>query len=208
MRHRSIHHGCCGVFMDRGGQSKGDPVTSQQMRPFRVIFCIDNAESFRLPACKCFLFHKGSLPVLPGLQSALNQLFQKLPSIFPHWHRDKTSVRPGSWDNVPAGKCSHGLKSCIIRLFSGPACIPVNNLSGIRFHRANQRSEPRSEPHQKNPRENPGAHRRRCKRGSDSLSLRITALPEILLLLKYQFHICIRIIVMMTLFILKTLMIL
>ena len=78
------------------------------------IFCIDNAKWFRLPACRSFLFHRGLHPNLLGLQTASNELRQKLPNIF--LHRDKVSAHLKNSDNAPSGNDGHALKNYIIHL--------------------------------------------------------------------------------------------
>ena len=78
------------------------------------IFYINNVKLFRLLVCICFLFRKGLHSNLLGLQTSSNQLPQRLPSIFQHLHKDKTSDHPSNLDNAPSNNYNRVLKNCIV----------------------------------------------------------------------------------------------
>ena len=80
----------------------------------KFIFYINNVKLFRLLVCICFLFRKGLHSTLLGLQTSSNQLPQRLPSIFQHLHKDKTSDHPSNLDNAPSNNYNRVLKNCIV----------------------------------------------------------------------------------------------
>ena len=80
----------------------------------KFIFYINNVKLFRLLVCICFLFRKGLHSNLLGLQTSSNQLPQRLPSIFQHLHKDKTSDHPSNLDNAPSNNYNRVLKNCIV----------------------------------------------------------------------------------------------
>ena len=101
------------IIADR--KSAGDCfILFDKLEFIKFIFYINNVKLFRLLVCICFLFRKGLHSNLLGLQTSSNQPPQRLPSIFQHLHKDKTSDHPSNLDNAPSNNYNRVLKNCIV----------------------------------------------------------------------------------------------